>query len=85
MSDSARQLHVNTPLHGRQIEEFEQVKCYLGIDSNAAVVRYLIRQEARRISGEPGAGAVDKILDAYLLSLITADEAISAIISRERT
>jgi hypothetical protein len=85
MSDSERQLHVNTPLRGRQVEEFEQVKRYLGIDSNAGVVRYLIRQEARRISGEPGAGTMDKILDAYLLNLITADEALSAIISRERT
>jgi hypothetical protein len=47
-------------------------------------VRYLIRQEARRISGGLGVGGVDQILDAYLLGRLTAEEAMSAIVSRKR-
>jgi hypothetical protein len=84
MSDHKRPLYVNTPLRGRQLDEFEQVKRYLGIDSNAGVVRYLIRQEARRISGGLGVGSMDQILDAYLLGRVTAEEAMSAIVLRER-
>jgi hypothetical protein len=84
MSDLERQLYVNTSLRGRQLDEFEHVKRYLGIDSNAGVMRYLIRQEARRISGGFGVGRMDQILDAYLLGRITAEEAMSAIILRER-
>lgn len=84
MNDSRKLFYVNTPLRGRQIEEFEQVKGYLGIDSNAGVMRYLIRQEARRISGEPSKGGVDQVLDAYLLGHVTAEEAMSAIVSRVR-
>lgn len=84
MSGSEDQFYVNTSLHGRQIEEFEQIKRYLDIGSNADVVRYLIRQEARRISGGLGVSGVDQILDAYLLGRVTAEEAMSAIVSRKR-
>jgi hypothetical protein len=85
MSDSQKPFHVNTPLRGQQIAEFEQVKRHLGIDSNAGVVRFLIRQEARRISGSQSIGRLDQILDAYLLGRVTAEEAMSAIVSRERS
>lgn len=84
MSDSRESFYVNTLLRGRQLEEFEQVKRHLDIDSNAGVVRYLIRQEARRISDGLGVGSVDQILDAYLLGRLTAEEAMSAIVSRKR-
>lgn len=85
MSENQKPFHVNTPLRGRQIAEFEQVKRHLGIDSNAGVVRYLIRQEARRISGDQSIGRLDQLLDAYLLGRVTAEEAMSAIVSRERS
>jgi hypothetical protein len=43
--------YVNTPLRDGQIDEFAQVKRYLGIAADADVVRYLVRKAARQIQG----------------------------------
>ena len=49
MSDNAI-VWVNTPLRDTQVQaEFKEVKRYLGIRSNADVVRALIREKAREI------------------------------------
>ena len=41
---------LNTYLEGRHLTEFERVKAYHGIKTNSDVVRFLIRQEARRVA-----------------------------------
>lgn len=46
---------LNTLLDGEQIAEFERVKDYHGIKTNSDVVRFLIRQEARRVAREGSA------------------------------
>lgn len=62
-------LWVNTPIRGEMIGEFEQIKWFLGIGSNSDVVRFLIREMARQITGQQplpiGAltGTRDPILD----------------------
>ena len=43
------QKFVNTLLDSQQLNDFERVKAYHGISSNSETVRFLIRQEARRI------------------------------------
>jgi hypothetical protein len=50
MSDNG-QKWVNTELRGELVGEFERVKAYHGIGSNADVVRFLVRKEAREIDG----------------------------------
>ncbi len=41
---------VNTELKGDLVQEFEIIKKHYGIGNNADVVRFLVRQEARRIA-----------------------------------
>lgn len=41
---------LNTLLDGDHLAEFERVKDYHGIKTNSDVVRFLIRQEARRVA-----------------------------------
>ncbi len=50
MAEEEKILWINTPLRGDvYIAEFQVIKEYLGIATNADVVRYLIREQARRI------------------------------------
>jgi len=53
---------VNTELKGELVQEFELVKRYYGIGSNADVVRFLIRKEIRQIQlmALPGEGVVEE-------------------------
>jgi len=45
---------LNTFLEGQHLAEFERVKAYHGIKTNSDVVRFLIRQEARRVARQEG-------------------------------
>lgn len=49
---SEETLWVNTQLKGEMIAEFEMVKKHLGIGSNVDVVRFLLREKARQITGQ---------------------------------
>jgi len=52
MSDK-KVMWVNTPLRDpRTQEEFRTIKAYLGIATNADVVRHLVREKAREIDRE---------------------------------
>jgi hypothetical protein len=49
VDDTGGQLWVNTLFRGRQVAEFLAVKRYLGIQSNAEIVRHLIHKQARML------------------------------------
>lgn len=53
MAKKQRVGNVNTYLSVELSEKFLQVKRYYGIDTNADVVRFLIKKEARQIKDEP--------------------------------
>jgi ribosomal protein S3AE len=52
MLENGQQKWLNTLLTGDEVEEFLAVQAYHGIRTNADVVRFLIRQEARRINAQ---------------------------------
>jgi hypothetical protein len=43
------EIRVNLPFRGRQLADFLAIKDYLGIQSNADVVRYLVHRYAREL------------------------------------
>ena len=43
------EIRVNIPFRGRQLAEFLAIKDYLGIHTNADVVRYLVHRHARAL------------------------------------
>jgi hypothetical protein len=49
-NDQDEKQYLNTVLSPENVREFQQVKAYLGIATNSDVIRYLIRQEFRRIA-----------------------------------
>ncbi len=49
---STKTLWINTPIRGDMINEFEMIKRHLGIASSADVVRFLVREQARRLAGQ---------------------------------
>lgn len=55
--DQDEKQYLNTVLSPENVREFQQVKAYLGIATNSDVIRYLIRQEARRIAQTEPVGA----------------------------
>jgi len=52
MKSKDKRKYLNTLLEGEHLAEFERVKAYHGIKTNSDVVRFLIRQEARRVARE---------------------------------
>jgi hypothetical protein len=62
------EIQVNVPFRGRQLAEFLAIKEYLGIHSNADVVRYLVHRYARALRkreqvaerGSGGGGATEE-------------------------
>lgn len=52
MSEQPEKQPLNTWLDNEQAAQFNAVKTYLGMSSNSEVVRFLIRQEYRRITAE---------------------------------
>jgi len=55
--DQDEKQYLNTVLSPENVREFQQVKAYLGIATNSDVIRYLIRQEFRRIAQTEPVGA----------------------------
>lgn len=55
MDNQQKPKFLNTLLDGDHLTEFERVKSYHGIKTNSDVVRFLIRQEARRVARESSA------------------------------
>jgi hypothetical protein len=53
MSDRDSELYISTFLRGRQVAEFLAVKDYLGIQSNAEIIRHLIHKQARVLRRRP--------------------------------
>ena len=51
-------LWVNAPLRDAEVQaEFREIKSYLGIRTNADVIRHLVREKAREIRLVCGEGA----------------------------
>jgi hypothetical protein len=48
------EIRVNLPFRGRQLAEFLAIKEHLGIQTNADVVRYLVRRHARALQRQRG-------------------------------
>lgn len=70
---------VNTLLDGQHLSELDSIKQHHGIKANSDTIRYLIRQEARRIQSDSGPGSVKAILAGYLAGQVTAEEALTAL------
>ncbi|MBN1954865.1 MAG: hypothetical protein JW900_07420 [Anaerolineae bacterium] len=81
MGEKSR-LFVNTLLENEELEQFFQVQRHYAIRSNSDVVRFLIRQEARRIAPPLNGDALTRVLAGYLGGHITAEEGMQEIVSR---
>jgi hypothetical protein len=53
------EIRVNLPFRGRRLAEFLAIKDYLGIQTNADVVRYLVRRSARALRRRSGRRRVE--------------------------
>jgi hypothetical protein len=59
--------------------ELETIQAYHGIKNRSDAIRFLIRQEARRIQQPTHDYTVSNIMAGYLGGLITAEEALQAL------
>lgn len=69
---------VNTRLEATAVADLARIQVHHGIKSRSDTIRYLIRQEARRI-GQPMGPTMAEILAAAKLGTITPEEAIEAL------
>ena len=60
MGDDRREMWVNTLFRGADMDEFLEVKEYLGIQTNTDVVRHLVRQAGHQMRKRKGTGPLSE-------------------------
>lgn len=75
MEKNGKQL-IQAILDGEHLSDFERVRAHHGINTKADVIRFLIRQEARRVQRMD---RLEGVISGWLGGKITADEAMQAI------